>query len=291
MQKIYNSENKDKSNTQYVINTLKTSPGKKVHEDTETEDFQRDPVDYILDKGINKKIVFVYGNEDECEYIFHNMVDQAKNDIKFIPKSWIMKSGWWDNKDSFPYHNIETAKYLVVTKVKEYNDLNWPALKELVGSDEMFCSVSCRIVSPRIHKIIIFLNSESDPLDYFATLEAGALHRLEAIKNGRFVELILYKTLISLLTKIERLGDRDECSYKHIMHGLTALYWRGDWTKMEDYETPGCNSQETIKPYWNEVTKIFNKLGKEEFKRVVIKYSKGDYKCDYRLDLYDPNHK
>ena len=37
---------------------------------------------------------------------------------------------------------------------------------------------------------------------------------------------------------IWRLGDRDECSIKHIGHAIAALIVTGDWRKGVDYDTP-----------------------------------------------------
>jgi len=37
---------------------------------------------------------------------------------------------------------------------------------------------------------------------------------------------------------IWRLGDRDECSIKHIGHAMAALIVTGDWTKAVDYDAP-----------------------------------------------------
>ncbi len=85
------------------------------------------------------------------------------------------------------------------------------------------------------------------------------------------------KQIDTILKKIYNMGDRDECSYKHILHGLTALYWLGSWKKMEDYTTPGC-FQEKVEPYWDEIAEIFEKVGKEKFNKII--------KCDYRMDLY-----
>jgi hypothetical protein len=37
---------------------------------------------------------------------------------------------------------------------------------------------------------------------------------------------------------IWRLGDRDECSIKHIGHAMAALIVSGDWKKAVDYDAP-----------------------------------------------------
>ena len=37
---------------------------------------------------------------------------------------------------------------------------------------------------------------------------------------------------------IWRLGDRDECSIKHIGHAMAALIVTGDWRDAVDYDTP-----------------------------------------------------
>ena len=84
---------------------------------------------------------------------------------------------------------------------------------------------------------------------------------------------------------IENLGDQDEASYKHILFAVTALYHLNDWEKGADYSTPGRNStKDKIRPYWDEIVKIFNSVGKEEFKKLL---SETDYDCDYRLDVLE----
>ena len=40
------------------------------------------------------------------------------------------------------------------------------------------------------------------------------------------------------LDAIWRLGDRDECSIKHIGHAMAALIATGDWRNAIDYDTP-----------------------------------------------------
>tara|TARA_R110000751_G_scaffold76832_1_gene154927 strand:- start:469 stop:858 length:390 start_codon:yes stop_codon:yes gene_type:complete len=40
------------------------------------------------------------------------------------------------------------------------------------------------------------------------------------------------------LNAIWRLGDRDECSIKHVGHAMAALISCGDWTEAVDYTEP-----------------------------------------------------
>ncbi len=103
------------------------------------ENIRNDPVNYILDERYTKKIIFVHGNEDKCDWIFHNLVERAGNDIKFIPESLI--KGTWDADYTFPFHNIETAKYLVVSGITKYDDLNKGQLKSLSGSDDIYGNI------------------------------------------------------------------------------------------------------------------------------------------------------
>lgn len=92
--------------------------------------------------------------------------------------------------------------------------------------------------------------------------------------------------LLNLLRTIEMKGDIDDGSRKHVLHGLTALYHRGSWEKAEDYLSPGRWVHiNTVKPYWEEVAKIFNMMEKHMFAILV----KPEYTCHYRMDLYDKN--
>ena len=43
------------------------------------------------------------------------------------------------------------------------------------------------------------------------------------------------------LNAIWRLGDKDECSIKHVGHGLAALIASGDWRNAVDYGEPWDN--------------------------------------------------
>lgn len=89
--------------------------------------------------------------------------------------------------------------------------------------------------------------------------------------------------LLNLLKNIENQGDRDEGSYKHVLHGLTALYHRGSWEKCEDYRSPGRSMNDNIRSYWEEVVEIFDKIDKKSIDEI---FEGTNYSCHYRMELY-----
>jgi hypothetical protein len=46
------------------------------------------------------------------------------------------------------------------------------------------------------------------------------------------------RLLVKWLIDIYKMGDRDECSLKHIGHGMAALLAFDDWTQAVDYNRP-----------------------------------------------------
>lgn len=46
------------------------------------------------------------------------------------------------------------------------------------------------------------------------------------------------RLLVKWLIDIYKMGDRDECSLKHIGHGMAALLAFDDWTQAIDYNRP-----------------------------------------------------
>lgn len=46
------------------------------------------------------------------------------------------------------------------------------------------------------------------------------------------------RLLVRWLVDIFKMGDRDECSLKHIGHGMAALLAHDDWKQTDDYHTP-----------------------------------------------------
>jgi hypothetical protein len=46
------------------------------------------------------------------------------------------------------------------------------------------------------------------------------------------------RLLVKWLIDIYKMGDRDECSLKHIGHGMAALLAFDDWKQAVDYERP-----------------------------------------------------
>ena len=156
------------------------------------KDLKEDSVTYILDDRYEKQIIFIHGDEDKCDRIFDNLVERAGNDLKFIPESLIK-----GESKTFPFHNIETAKYLAVTGVTTYDDIDKGLLKSLCSGDDQYDNISHRIVSLQGPKIIIFC--DNDPSDYFVSCDdTGFLHRLNIIEDG-----ILVQPLPSLIEEDE----------------------------------------------------------------------------------------
>ena len=93
------------------------------------------------------------------------------------------------------------------------------------------------------------------------------------------------KLLLGTIKKIEKAGDGDEASYKHVLHGLTALYHLGSSRKRADYCSPGRGkTEDAMQPYWSTITGIFNNVGKDEFEQLL---EGSDYNCHYRMDCYN----
>lgn len=82
-------------------------------------------------------------------------------------------------------------------------------------------------------------------------------------------------SLDSLLNNIWYHGDQDECSIKHIGHGLASLISYNTWQQTADYDYPWGLVEipvliEKIEADWEEVKKIMNLLGKQPFYNLAI---------------------
>ncbi len=284
----YNKKQKLDSDDEYMNDNIDDNS------DNKLDDKMFKLLDTITRDPHEKTIYFVHGDEEESDRFLDNLITIAGHELQFVPSS-LIKGG----EGTFPLYNIEHAKYLVVRGdnidkeygnvigVTEYDDIDKGFLKSLSGGDHHYCKFSHKVIKPGIIKVFIFC--DNDPSDYLEWMDdVGFIHRVRVIKDGFLTKVnsMYYKSkqMGELLQKIYNMGDRDECSYKHILHGLTALYWLGSWKKLKDYETPGYNcSQEEVDPYWDDITKIFEKIGQKKFKKIVKKY---DYRCDYRMDLF-----
>lgn len=74
------------------------------------------------------------------------------------------------------------------------------------------------------------------------------------------------RLLVRWLVDIYKMGDRDECSLKHIGHGMAALLAFDDWKQAVDYERPTdreLNRAEEVKldALWACVRKIVRQVG------------------------------
>ena len=89
-------------------------------------------------------------------------------------------------------------------------------------------------------------------------------------------------SLDSLLNTIYCQGDMDECSIKHLGHGLASLITYDTWRQTLDYDYPWGGIEipvliAKISEEWEEVTKIMNAMGKEAFYNTVITLPAADY--------------
>ena len=94
------------------------------------------------------------------------------------------------------------------------------------------------------------------------------------------------------LDSIWRMGDKCECSMKHIFWGLAALMRNLNWKDGIDYPTPWGEDKDNIVrlhfPYklkrwekmWNKVTAKRDNWGTEKFTEVV-KLSKFEFAVEY----------
>ena len=86
-------------------------------------------------------------------------------------------------------------------------------------------------------------------------------------------------------------GDRDECSIKHIGHGLAAIVTGGTWQDAVDYKRPwpsgtGSPSWETdLDGRWAKVQATYDRLGHDEFMAAVDYGPYGEY-VQFYADMY-----
>lgn len=79
-----------------------------------------------------------------------------------------------------------------------------------------------------------------------------------------------------ILDGIWRKGDRDECSVKHVNHGLAAIVTGGTWQDAVDYRRPWDSSEDRLKSWetriakgWEKVQDTYDRLGHDEFMAVI----------------------
>lgn len=75
------------------------------------------------------------------------------------------------------------------------------------------------------------------------------------------------------LDKIWRMGDRDECSVKHIGWATTALAYSEDWTDGLDYPRPwsvwGSGDEKALADQWAKVTEVRDRCGLVTFADIM----------------------
>ncbi len=77
------------------------------------------------------------------------------------------------------------------------------------------------------------------------------------------------------------IGDKDECFYKHVGHTLSAIYVGNGYKNVVDYRSPSCGSTEDLEQqykYWDDVEKVFEKIGKDKFRELA---SSNQYAVDF----------
>lgn len=129
-----------------------------------------------------KKFYFVYGDEDISDRLFRLLIANVGDDIQFIPES-LLKG----ETDTFPFHNIKTAKYLVATEISFYDNIDTCFLKGRSGGDEIFDHVSHEILNIKRQKIIIFC--DNDPSNYLKIRDIGFRSRCNVIEDGKIRNL------------------------------------------------------------------------------------------------------
>lgn len=77
------------------------------------------------------------------------------------------------------------------------------------------------------------------------------------------------------LNAIWRLGDRDECSIKHVGHSTAALMNGATWTEAVDYRRPWNRGDETprkekkLAESWAKIEAIRDQIGTGRFQTIV----------------------
>ncbi len=93
------------------------------------------------------------------------------------------------------------------------------------------------------------------------------------------------------LDSVWRLGDRDECSIKHIGHATAAMAAGSGWSDGVDYSTPWSGDdahvslQRRLEKQWEKVTKVRDEIGTERFDQ-VMRQTKFTWYHTQNLDMY-----
>jgi hypothetical protein len=178
---------------------------------------------------------------------------------------------------------VNTDKDYIQMLKKEYeidfNYFNEFSKNELFLNGRSFSKIN-------IFDIFTEIEFERD-LDEVIKVNSNITHLDE---NGEF-SLLEYERIINRAINFAyEIGDKDECTDKHIAYVLSALYLGGSPLQAIDYDTPNPNlefdSKKMIKLYklWDEVEEIMPKISKSIFKEIV---SKNEYA--YYFDNYTIN--
>jgi hypothetical protein len=60
------------------------------------------------------------------------LIEKYGDDLKIIPKSLI------NGNTNYPFHNIRSAKYLLVMGMTNFDDINRGVLKSITGGDSFY---------------------------------------------------------------------------------------------------------------------------------------------------------
>jgi hypothetical protein len=106
-----------------------------------------------------------------------DLSENAGDKIKYVPESFI--KGKYEDLN---LKDITSGKYLVVTGVKTFSDIDKGFLKSVYGGDSLYDTTTMSIVTFSRPKIIIFCSG--DPEDYLHSLKStdmGFSHRISFI--------------------------------------------------------------------------------------------------------------
>lgn len=102
------------------------------------------------------------------------------------------------------------------------------------------------------------------------------------------------------LNSIWRMGDRDECSLKHICHSLAAISCDQDWYRTVDYNLPwpygGNAKREHTKENniakldlkWQKIVALKDQVGHTKFEEGIALSDFGTYQDFYKGMYYEP---
>lgn len=178
---------------------------------------------------------------------------------------------------------VSTDKDYIQMLKKEYeidfNYFNEFSKNELFLNGRSFSKIN-------IFDIFTEIEFERD-LDEVIKVNANITHLDE---NGEFSILECEKIINRAINYAYEIGDKDECTDKHIAYVLSSLYLGGSPLQAIDYDIPNPNlefdSKEIIKLYklWDKVEEIMPKIPKSVFKEIISKNEYAYYFDDFIIN-------